>query len=165
MPLLVAEAARRIDWKSYTKKVLLITYYVCILSMVNVLWLYWLYTLYSACLRIYAKYHNLGVVSTHITSIQNLNDSAILDDNRAGSNKTTKYVEVCCTKLLNHLHGVLHTIILLYRSDLLPVRHWVWDSLRIKLKKMAATMLLSGHIIDYNDLKLINVNECMLCKR
>ena len=65
--------------------------------------------------------------------------------------------------MLNRLHGFLRIRIPLNRQYLLPGRHWVWDSLRGKLTKILAMMVLSKHIINYNDLKYRNNDECLLC--
>jgi len=66
---------------------------------------------------------------------------------------------------MNRLHAFLRTRIPLQRTDLLPGRHWVWNSFRIKLKKIAAMMIMSGHIVEYNDLNYRNDDECILSQR
>ena len=44
----------------------------------------------------------------------------------------------------------------------MPGRHWVWASFRSKVKKIAALMILNGHIINYDVLKFSNEREVLL---
>ena len=41
----------------------------------------------------------------------------------------------------------------------------VWNSLRIKLPKISALMILSNHIVEFENLKYRNNDECLLYKR
>ena len=107
----------------------------------------------------------LDDVSTTITSIKNIVGITYLDENREDINGINQYATICSNKLINRLHTFLRTRIPLQRTDLLPGRHWVWNSFRIKLKKIAAMMIMSGHIVEYNDLSYRNDDECILSER
>ena len=67
--------------------------------------------------------------------------------------------------MLNKLHCFLRTRIPLNRLDLLPERHWVWNSLRSTFSKISAMMILSNHIVKLEYLKYRNDDECLFCKR
>ena len=89
----------------------------------------------------------------------------VVEEYRANITELDKYTDVCSQKLLNRLSNFLRTRIPVHRIELLPGRHWVWDSLRSKLKKIASMMILSGHIVDYNDLQYRSDDECILTGR
>ena len=107
----------------------------------------------------------LDDVSVTIKSIKNILGVTYLDENRGDINGINQYATVCSTKLINRLHGFLRTRVPLQRTDLLPGRHWVWNSFRIKLKKIAVMMIMSGHIVEYNDLNSRNDDKCILSQR
>ena len=46
------------------------------------------------------------------------------------------YVDLLSTKLISRLYGYLKLRLPLNRSDLMPGRHWVWESFKAKVKKM-----------------------------
>lgn len=48
-------------------------------------------------------------------------------------------------------------------KDQILGHHWVWDSLRSNLKKIAIMMLFSGHTDEYNDLTHRHDNKFVLC--
>ena len=75
------------------------------------------------------------------------------------------YAGECSKMLLSRLHGFLQTRIPLQRIKFYPDRHWVWDSLQCKIKKICVLMILSGHIIDQKYLKFTKEDECMLHQR
>ena len=47
----------------------------------------------------------------------------------------------------------------------MPGRHWVWNSFSNKIHKISALMILSSHVISYEDLKLRKSNKCLLLNR
>ena len=100
-----------------------------------------------------------------ISSLSDLNRATELEEYRTNMTELDKYADLCSRKLLNRLSNFLRTRIPLQRIELLPGRHWVWNSLRSKLKKIACMMILSGHIVDYNDLKYRSDDECILTGR
>ena len=77
----------------------------------------------------------LDDVSTSISSISNLVGVTYYDEHRRDMIEINQYATTCSDNLLKRLHPFLRTRIPLHRTDLLPGRHWVWNSLRMKLKK------------------------------
>ena len=94
----------------------------------------------------------LGKCKKVISSISNVNNESTMDRYRCNLNGLSSYVKTCSSILLNRLHPFLRTRIPLQRTDLLPGRHWVWDSLRGKLQKICTMMILSEHIVSCEDL-------------
>ena len=50
----------------------------------------------------------------------------------------------------------------LHRQDAVLGRHWVWESLKSKMKKIAAVMVMSGHCLPVERLKYTGEDECIL---
>ena len=65
---------------------------------------------------------------------------------------TLKYVDILSRKLVYRMYSFLKLRLPLKRTDLQPGRHWVWDSFKVKSKKIAAIMILNGHIVNQNKL-------------
>ena len=107
----------------------------------------------------------LDSMSRTISSLSEFNRNDVIDEYRTNIKELDEYAELCSKKLLNRLSSFLRTRIPLNRIDLLPDRHWVWDSLRSKLKKISSIMILSGHIVDKTDLKYRSDDECILTAR
>ena len=76
-----------------------------------------------------------------------------------------KYVKLCSVKLMNRIYGFLRTRLPLIRTDLLYRHHWVWDLLRANVQKIAAIMILSGHIVEHDGLLYRDDDECILATR
>ena len=91
-------------------------------------------------------------MSQQISSLSELNRDEEREEYRTNIPHLDEYSDMCSTKILNRLSSFLRTRIPLNRIDLLPGRHWVWDSLRSKLKKISCIMIMSGHIVDQKDL-------------
>ena len=72
------------------------------------------------------------------------------------------YVDLLSTKLISRLYGYLKLRSPLNRSDLMPGRHWVWESFKAKLKKICGLMILSGHIISSDRLEFRFEDENLL---
>jgi len=51
------------------------------------------------------------------------------------------------------------------REDLLPGNHWVWSSLRCKMKLITAIMIVSGHLCNKEELQYKQANETLLSHR
>ena len=73
-----------------------------------------------------------------------------------------EYSKVCADNMLQRLHSFLHSRLPISRLDLQPRRHWIWDSLRSKLYKVCAIMIMSIHIVPLQYLKYRNTKECIL---
>ena len=104
-------------------------------------------------------------MSQQISSLSELNRDEERDEYRTNIPHLDKYSDMCSTKILNRLSSFLRTRIPLNRIDLLPGRHWVWDSLRSKLKKISCIMIMSGHIVDEKDLQYRSDDESLLTPR
>ena len=98
-------------------------------------------------------------VTNTISSIKQLHLTEILQEHRNNTSEIEQDATVCSKKLLNRLHGFLRSRVPLQRVDLFPGRHWVWDSLRSKLTNIFAMMILSRHVVDYDDVKYRNDDE------
>ena len=83
-------------------------------------------------------------------------------ENFGGWNKMMDYINILSNKLMFRLYGFVKLRLPLHRNDLMPGRHWVWASFRSKAKKIAALMILNGHIIDYDVMKFSNEREVLL---
>ena len=103
-------------------------------------------------------------VQSLISSIKQLLGMDTIKVYRNDTSDIEQYWTIYSNKLLNRLHCFLRTRIPLNRLDLLPGQHWVWNSLRSKLPKISSMMILSNHIVECEDLKYRNGDECLLCK-
>ena len=83
-------------------------------------------------------------------------------ENFGGWNKMADYINILSNKLMFRLYGFVKLRLPLHRNDLMPGRHWVWTSFKSKVKKIAALMILNGHIIDYDILKFSSEGEVLL---
>ena len=72
------------------------------------------------------------------------------------------YVEIVSNKLLQRLYGYLKNRYPLYKVDLMPGRHWVWDSFRSKVKKITAVMIFNGHIVPHDSMKYRTAEDVLL---
>ena len=77
-------------------------------------------------------------------------------------NSQVRYTAI---RLLHRLPMFLKNRIPKKRSDLMPGCHWVWDSLRDKIFKLAALMILSKHILDGEALVFRGNTECLLTSK
>ena len=107
----------------------------------------------------------LNNASTTTTSINNMVRVSYLEENRGDSIGINQCATICSKQIMNRLYPFLHTRIPVQRNILLPGRHWIWYSFRIKLKKIAAMMIMSGHIIEYHDFHCRKDDECILSQR
>ena len=76
--------------------------------------------------------HWLNDASITTTLTNNIGRVSYLEENRLDINGINQYATIGSNKLMNRLHPFLRTRIPVQRNDLLPGRHWVWDSFRIK---------------------------------
>jgi len=67
--------------------------------------------------------------------------------------------------LISRLLTFLSTRIPNNKMDLLPRYHWVWDSLKRSLKTIAMMMMVSKHIIEYDEVKYRKQDESLLTGR
>ena len=51
------------------------------------------------------------------------------------------------------------------RPYLQPGTHWVWNSLRKKMKQIVVMMIMNAHLCEKDDLKYKTKNECLLTNR
>ena len=73
-----------------------------------------------------------------------------------------RYVDILYKKLIYRLHNFLRLRLPMNRKDLFPGRHWVWDSFKVKARKIAAIMIVNGHIVDLGKLEYRNKDENLL---
>ena len=65
--------------------------------------------------------------------------------------KFNSHVSLLVKKILIRFKKYIMVRIPTDRVDLMPGKHWVWSSFASKLKKIAAIMILSYHITDYDN--------------
>ena len=85
-----------------------------------------------------------------------------LTDARLNWDEMNLYIDMLSKKLVYRLYGFLKLRITLQRSDLMPGRHCVWDSFKSKVIFFASIMILSGHIIQTEDLRFRKDDENIL---
>ena len=73
-----------------------------------------------------------------------------------------RYVGILYKKLIYRLQNFLRLRLLMNRKYLFPGRHWVWDSFKVKARKIAAIMIVNGHIVDLGKLEYRNEDENLL---
>ena len=78
---------------------------------------------------------------------------------------TKKYAKITSEKIIKRTHSFLWSSIPLQYTDLFPGRYWVWDSLKSKILKISVMMLLSGHMVDHEDIQFMNDDETLLSNR
>ena len=100
-----------------------------------------------------------------IYSLKRLYEEKNLDESIENIDFFKKYVKITADKIIQRLHEFLRTRIPLQRTDLFCGRHWVWDSLKSKMMKIVAMMIMSGHIVTYNDVLFRNDDETLLSSR
>ena len=74
------------------------------------------------------------------------------------------HINLLVKKILVRLKKYITVRIPTDRIDLMPGKHWVWSSFASKLKKIAAIMILSYHITDYDDLMTRTDEEDLFSK-
>ena len=65
-------------------------------------------------------------------------------------------------KVFQKLYQLLSGRIPPNRIELMPGIHWVWNSLCSKALKLSMLMILSGHVVDYFDIKCRSKDESLL---
>ena len=50
----------------------------------------------------------------------------------------------------------------IYKTELMPGRHWIWDSFKAKLAKVSTIMILNGHILPRDILQFRSAEENLL---
>ena len=75
------------------------------------------------------------------------------------------YVTLFSKKIVSCLNPFIAQRIPDQRGNLMPGRHWVWNFFSNKINKISALMIVSSHIISYEDMKLRSSDECLLSNR
>ena len=65
-------------------------------------------------------------------------------------------------KILKRLHPFLVIRLPQSKIELMPGIHWVWNSLRLKSLKLSMLMIMSGHVVDNNDINCRSDDESLL---
>ena len=107
----------------------------------------------------------MEILKVNFTSVSVYNGGDKINEYTQSMSYFKSYVKLCSTRIMSRLHGFLRTRLPLTRPDLLPGRTWVWDSLCSKVQNIAAIMIISGHVVDHDDLLLRDDDECILTAR
>ena len=78
--------------------------------------------------------------------------------------KFNSHVDELVKKIIVRLKKYVALRIPAERRDLMPGKHWVWSSFASKLKRIAALMVLSYHVTDYDDLLTRSEEEDLFSK-
>ena len=89
-----------------------------------------------------------------MSSLSLIDSTDLVDIHRENYLQLNEGAGICSNKLLVGLNNFIHMYAHQNRSDLLPGRHWFWYSVRNKMKRITVLMILNGHLINMNDLKI-----------
>ena len=73
-----------------------------------------------------------------------------------------KYLNLFTDKMMSRLQNYISIKIPSHKTKLLADKHWVWNTFRSKVKKIAVLLMITGHVVDYDKLLYKSSNEALL---
>ena len=73
-----------------------------------------------------------------------------------------KYLNLFTNKMMSRLQNYISIKVPSHKTELLAYKHWVWNSFRSKVNKIAVLLMMTGHVLDYDKLLYKSSNEALL---